>query len=498
MNGKMSSLAADLLTDPDNGIFPREDEIHVNCGCRSNSHGVCPHVMASICGVAHILDGDPSLLFNLRGVSSWELISEPSGSMIEDKTEPVKLIDPFFDISQAIQVKPPELLTPVVVRRRNGQESRRELRESPQIETPQETSDADLAEPPVEKKRRTYRARKARRTKGKWVSIDVDSVYSESQVEEQEKADEELRALESIHNPFFKRDQKEVSPGQAGLGAPLEADSSPLDNAPQSKEETKKREKPTVKDGEQPEIKRAFDSQRGILKKTVHQESDHPGIPAADEGRRSVSSKKKEILNNIKAGKVLTFTKVKGKAPRTTSVESQESARSKKKSLLKKAGDGAGVKITLDAARAALEEKKSHRSNVQSTHEGKKGISPSKKAAGTALTRTRTTMQTITQQKPNRKAGKIENAVSKKGGKTPKAAKAGIPELDFQNVTGRSIKAFRKYLGLSLEEFAYKLDMCLATIRRWEETKGRLALHTPSQEALTKLYRKQLRKEARA
>lgn len=74
LQGKFADEVMDLVSDPDDGLFPLPQEIHFNCNCPDWAD-MCKHVAAVLYGVAARLDESPELLFTLRGVDQSELIT---------------------------------------------------------------------------------------------------------------------------------------------------------------------------------------------------------------------------------------------------------------------------------------------------------------------------------------------------------------------------------------------------------------------------------------
>lgn len=62
------------LTAGDRGIFPSPQQIRFDCSCPDSAH-LCKHIAAAIMAVAPLLDENPLLLFELRGVDTSELVA---------------------------------------------------------------------------------------------------------------------------------------------------------------------------------------------------------------------------------------------------------------------------------------------------------------------------------------------------------------------------------------------------------------------------------------
>lgn len=81
--GKLGDGLMRLLTDPQDGLFPKPKEIRFDCSCPDHAD-MCKHVSAALYGVGVLLDTKPELLFTLRGVDQAELLSNASSAAITD------------------------------------------------------------------------------------------------------------------------------------------------------------------------------------------------------------------------------------------------------------------------------------------------------------------------------------------------------------------------------------------------------------------------------
>ena len=75
LQGKLSKAVMQLVTDRDQGLFPKPKEITMRCSCPDYA-GMCKHVAAVMYGVGHRLDSSPELLFALRAVDHLELVEQ--------------------------------------------------------------------------------------------------------------------------------------------------------------------------------------------------------------------------------------------------------------------------------------------------------------------------------------------------------------------------------------------------------------------------------------
>ncbi|MCA1963780.1 MAG: SWIM zinc finger family protein [Prosthecobacter sp.] len=80
--GKLGDGLMRLLTDPDQGLFPKPKEIRFDCSCPDHAD-MCKHVAALLYGVGVMLDQRPDLLFTLRGVDQSELLAGASQTAVE-------------------------------------------------------------------------------------------------------------------------------------------------------------------------------------------------------------------------------------------------------------------------------------------------------------------------------------------------------------------------------------------------------------------------------
>lgn len=74
LQGKLSDQVMAIVAHRQDGLFPLPGEFSFSCSCPDWA-SMCKHVAATLYGVGHRLDTDPSLLFQLRGVDAQELIA---------------------------------------------------------------------------------------------------------------------------------------------------------------------------------------------------------------------------------------------------------------------------------------------------------------------------------------------------------------------------------------------------------------------------------------
>lgn len=88
LQGRISDEIMAIVTDPNDGLFPKPKEIKLNCSCPDWAT-MCKHVAAVLYGVGARLDSQPELLFKLRGVDHNELISAAAAaSTLGGATQP--------------------------------------------------------------------------------------------------------------------------------------------------------------------------------------------------------------------------------------------------------------------------------------------------------------------------------------------------------------------------------------------------------------------------
>ena len=74
LQGKLSRQVMSIVTDRENGLFPKPREIDFSCSCPDWAT-MCKHVAAVLYGVGSRLDQHPESLFLLRGADAEELIA---------------------------------------------------------------------------------------------------------------------------------------------------------------------------------------------------------------------------------------------------------------------------------------------------------------------------------------------------------------------------------------------------------------------------------------
>jgi uncharacterized Zn finger protein len=74
LEGRLSDRVMQIITHPEQGLFPRPAEIKMTCSCPDWA-SMCKHVAAVMYGVGARFDHQPELLFTLRKVDHGELIA---------------------------------------------------------------------------------------------------------------------------------------------------------------------------------------------------------------------------------------------------------------------------------------------------------------------------------------------------------------------------------------------------------------------------------------
>jgi len=74
LGGKLGDGVLKVITDRDEGLFPKPKEIIINCNC-PDSAGLCKHAAAVLYAIGLKFDAEPGLFFKLRAVNPEELLS---------------------------------------------------------------------------------------------------------------------------------------------------------------------------------------------------------------------------------------------------------------------------------------------------------------------------------------------------------------------------------------------------------------------------------------
>lgn len=109
LQGRLSDQVMAVVTDRDQGLFPRPGEISLDCSCPDWAD-MCKHVAAVLYGVGARLDERPELLFLLRGVDHQELVTEDAARKVvakAGKTDRKRLDDSELAAVFGIDLAPP-------------------------------------------------------------------------------------------------------------------------------------------------------------------------------------------------------------------------------------------------------------------------------------------------------------------------------------------------------------------------------------------------------
>ncbi|MBA3816836.1 MAG: SWIM zinc finger family protein [Parachlamydiaceae bacterium] len=74
LKGKFSKAVMEVLTEKNEGLFPKPKEIKMKCSCPDSAY-MCKHIAAVLYGVGACLDNHPERLFDLRNVDHLDLIA---------------------------------------------------------------------------------------------------------------------------------------------------------------------------------------------------------------------------------------------------------------------------------------------------------------------------------------------------------------------------------------------------------------------------------------
>jgi uncharacterized Zn finger protein len=85
LQGRLSDAVMRVITDRDKGLFPKPDEIDLDCSCPDWAD-LCKHLAAVLYGVGARLDDQPELLFLLRGVDHLELLEQAAATSTQAAT----------------------------------------------------------------------------------------------------------------------------------------------------------------------------------------------------------------------------------------------------------------------------------------------------------------------------------------------------------------------------------------------------------------------------
>ncbi len=102
-----------MIIDQNNGLFPRPDEIEMECSC-PDGVGMCKHTAAVLYGIGASLDRSPEYLFTLRHVDHLALIVQASSEGIIAPSQPKADALEESDLSALFGIEMAEVVTPSV------------------------------------------------------------------------------------------------------------------------------------------------------------------------------------------------------------------------------------------------------------------------------------------------------------------------------------------------------------------------------------------------
>lgn len=83
--GKLGDGVMSVLSDAEDGLFPKTKEIRFDCSCPDHAD-MCKHVSAVLYGVGVLLDAKPELFFTLRGVDGADLLAKAKDAALTNVT----------------------------------------------------------------------------------------------------------------------------------------------------------------------------------------------------------------------------------------------------------------------------------------------------------------------------------------------------------------------------------------------------------------------------
>lgn len=86
LEGRLSDRVMQIITDREQGLFPKPAEIKMTCSCPDQAT-MCKHVAAVMYGIGARFDHQPELLFTLRKVDHGELIAEATGAAVSRRSQ---------------------------------------------------------------------------------------------------------------------------------------------------------------------------------------------------------------------------------------------------------------------------------------------------------------------------------------------------------------------------------------------------------------------------
>lgn len=118
MAGKLGDGVMSVLSHAEDGLFPKPKEIRFDCSCPDHAD-MCKHVSAVLYAVGVLLDGQPELLFKLRGVDGEDLLAKAKDAAVTGMAEStgeldgadlsaifgIEIAEPVIEVKKVTKVK---------------------------------------------------------------------------------------------------------------------------------------------------------------------------------------------------------------------------------------------------------------------------------------------------------------------------------------------------------------------------------------------------------
>ncbi|MDR1081063.1 MAG: hypothetical protein LBQ79_08930 [Deltaproteobacteria bacterium] len=527
--GRLESPIPEFLRSPAAGLLPFEHEFVGSCEC--SDRPFCIHMAAAVCAVAVRIESDPAFLFRLRGVHPADIAYGTETASAEGaESEPLPLAS--LDLAAAAASK-------VVVRRRAGQEQRVELTGAepvclpassppssppslqaspfPPATAPSPSSPAPLPESggpsgngddepetPVRPRRpRLSRSGGTRRKRSYWVPVPVEGPGdSDEAAEAAETAETEVPFAGALPPPSPPVPEPAAGRRRRGgrprgmksrqipedyqfgdLFAKLNAASGPLPAENGSPDDA-----PAASRRVPPNVSGRSRKSRAAAGTASARSARPSAVDAATTGRASSPPASGRGPASEDQSRAASASPAARRAASNSPAPAQAGARGSTRAATRSASKSEVKTVSTASSLPAPKASASKPTAARKTADPK----PAARKSAAAKPSARSAAKSA-----DRKAPKLPSALKGTTSKSVKAepfTKTSLPPLDFRHVSGKDIRALRRYTGLPLEAFSYKMKICKATLIRWESTKGILGLYTPSVEALKRLYRSLQRK----
>jgi uncharacterized Zn finger protein len=191
LQGRFSKGVMARICERDKGLFPSPKEIEFDCSCPDYA-SMCKHIAAVLYGIGARLDTSPELLFALRGVDHFELISQAGQDIpgaqkaaVSDRVLAAEDLSSMFDIEldatpapAAAPAKPAERQTkkasaPPPAQTKNGRAARpaKKTLDEPAIHPAPAEPGNSAARPRPKKLSSAARKALTRKMKAKWAAL---------------------------------------------------------------------------------------------------------------------------------------------------------------------------------------------------------------------------------------------------------------------------------------------------------------------------------------